>query len=99
MADETGKKQAREVLGVTLAVLYSRANKDKVLGLNVPSDWEDMLALMKAYNGLTTNLPTSAFYTNEFLPSRICRVSGSVAGMAHAPSSEAVPLRGGRALP
>jgi NitT/TauT family transport system substrate-binding protein len=68
MADETGKKQAREVLGVTLAVLYSRANKDKVLGLNVPSDWEDMLALMKAYNGLTTNLPTSAFYTNEFLP-------------------------------
>jgi len=68
MADETGKKQAREVLGVTLAVLYSRANKDKVLGLNVPSDWEDMLALMKAYNGLTTNLPTSAFYTNQFLP-------------------------------
>ena len=37
-------------------------------GLLDPSDWEDMLALMKAYNGLTTDLPASAFYTNEFLP-------------------------------
>jgi hypothetical protein len=27
-----------------------------------------MLALMKTYNGLATDKPASAFYTNEFLP-------------------------------
>lgn len=68
MAEDAGKAQARAVLDVTLSVLYSKANKDKVLGLNVPSDWEDMLALMKNYNGLQTDQPATAFYTNDFLP-------------------------------
>ena len=40
---------------VTLGVLYSKANKDKRLGLNVPADWDDMLELMKKYNGLQTD--------------------------------------------
>ncbi|MBI2719094.1 MAG: ABC transporter substrate-binding protein [Rhizobiales bacterium] len=68
MAEDAGKAQARAVLGVTLSVLYSKANKDKQLGLNVPQDWADMLELMKKYNGLETDKPATAFYTNDFLP-------------------------------
>lgn len=68
MNEDAGKAQARSVLDVTLAVLYSAGNKDKVLGLNVPSDWDDMLNLMKTYNDLKTDQPATAFYTNDFLP-------------------------------
>jgi NitT/TauT family transport system substrate-binding protein len=68
MAEDAGKAQARAVLDVTLGVLYSKANKDKKLGLNVPEDWNDMLELMKKYNDLQTDKPASAFYTNDFLP-------------------------------
>jgi NitT/TauT family transport system substrate-binding protein len=68
MAEDAGKAQARAVLDVTLGVLYSKANTDKVLGLNVASDWDDMLALMKNYNDLKTDQPATAFYTNDFLP-------------------------------
>ena len=68
MAEDQGKAQARSVLDVTLSVLYSGANKDRVLGLNVPSDWENMLTLMKDFNDLETDQPASSFYTNDFLP-------------------------------
>ena len=68
MAEDDGKTQARSVLDVTLSVLYSEANKNRVLGLNVPSDWEGMLALMKEYNDLETDQGAAAFYTNDFLP-------------------------------
>jgi NitT/TauT family transport system substrate-binding protein len=68
MAEDEGKAQARAVLDVTLSVLYSSANKDHVLGMNVPSDWENMLNLMKEFNDLETDQPASAFYTNDFLP-------------------------------
>lgn len=68
MAEDAGKAQAREVLDVTLKVLYSKANKDKVMGLNVAEDWSDMLTLMKDFNGLKTDKPATAFYTNDFLP-------------------------------
>ena len=68
MAEDQGKAQARAVLGVTLGLLYSKANKDKKLGMNVPADWEDMIGLMKKYNGLETDKPATAFYTNDFLP-------------------------------
>jgi NitT/TauT family transport system substrate-binding protein len=68
MAEDQGKAQARAVLDVTLGVLYSKANKDKKLGLNVAADWDDMLALMKKYNDLQTDKPASAFYTNDFVP-------------------------------
>lgn len=67
MNEDQGKAQARAVLGVTLGVLYSKANKDKKLGMNVPADWDDMLALMKKYNGLETDKPATAFYTNDFV--------------------------------
>src|SRR5262249_18017703 len=67
MAEGQGKAQARAVLDVTLGVLYPKANKDKKLGLNVAADWDDMLNLMKKYNGLETDKPATAFYTNEFV--------------------------------
>jgi NitT/TauT family transport system substrate-binding protein len=66
-ASDEGKAQARAVLDVTLGVLYSKANTDKVLGLHVASDWDDMLGLMKKYNGLETKEPATAFYTNAFV--------------------------------
>ena len=68
MAEDQGKAQARSVLDVTLSVLYSSANTDKVLGMNVPSDWDGMLTLMKDFNDLETDQPASAFYTNDYLP-------------------------------
>ncbi len=68
MAEDQGKQQARSVLDVTLSVLYSQANENKVLGMNVPSDWDGMLTLMKNFNDLETDQPASAFYSNDFLP-------------------------------
>lgn len=68
MASDEGKAQSRAVLDVTLGILYSSANGDKVLGMNVPADWEDMLALMKTYNDLETEKTAADFYTNDFLP-------------------------------
>lgn len=68
MNDDKGKAQALAVLKVTLGILYSPANTQKVLGLHVASDWDAMLDLMKTYNGLKTDKPASAFYTNDELP-------------------------------
>ena len=68
MADDKGKAQARAVLDVTLGILYSPNNKDKHLAYNVPADWDSMLSLMKQYNGLKTDQPATAFYTNDFVP-------------------------------
>lgn len=68
MNEEAGKKAALDVLKVTLGLLYSKANTAHQLGLNVPSDWTDMVDLMKTYNGLKTDKPSTAFYTNKFLP-------------------------------
>lgn len=67
MNEDAGKAQALEVLKVTLSILYSAANKDKVLGLNVDSDWADMVTLMKKYNGLKEDADPKSFYTNEFV--------------------------------
>lgn len=68
MASDEGKAQSRAVLDVTLGVLYSNANTDKVLGMNMPGDWEDMLDLMKTYNDLETDKTAADFYSNAFLP-------------------------------
>lgn len=67
MAEADGKAQARSVLDVTLGVLYSNANKEKRLGLNVASDWEDMVDLMKKYNDLDPKAEPTSFYTNKFI--------------------------------
>lgn len=67
MAEDEGKAQSRAVLDVTLGVLYSGSNKDRKLGLNVPSDWADMVALMKKYNDLDPKADPASFYTNKFI--------------------------------
>jgi NitT/TauT family transport system substrate-binding protein len=67
MNEDASKAQALEVLKVTLGILYSPANKDKVLGLHVASDWADMVSLMKKFNGLDPNADPTSFYTNEFI--------------------------------
>lgn len=67
MAEDEGKAQARSVLDVTLGVLYSGANTDKTLGLNVDSDWADMVSLLKTYNDLDPDAEPTAFYTNDFV--------------------------------
>ena len=67
MAEDARKAQSREVLDVTLGISYSGANKKKVLGLNVPSDWDSMVKLMKEYNDLDKNAKASDFYTNKFV--------------------------------
>jgi len=67
MNEDAGKAQALEVLNVTLGILYSSANKDKVLGLNVDSDWADMVDLMKKYSGLDAGADPKSFYTNDFV--------------------------------
>ena len=67
MNEDAGKAQALEVLKVTLGILYSERNKDKVLGLNVDDDWADMIGLMKKYNGLAAGAAPKSFYTNDFV--------------------------------
>lgn len=68
MNEEAGQAQALEVLKVTLGVLTSGRNSEGRVGMHVPADWEDMLTLMKDFNGLVTDLPATAFYSNDFLP-------------------------------
>jgi len=65
-ADQT--KQARQVLDVTLSILYSKNNVHKILGLNVAQDWASALDLLKKYRGLETNMTADQFYTNQFVP-------------------------------
>lgn len=67
MAEDQGKAQSRAVLDVTLGLLYSGANQDKQLGLNIASDWESMVKLMKEYNDLDSSAKASDFYTNQFV--------------------------------
>ena len=69
--EEKTKIQARKVLDVTLSILYSSANKEKRLGLNVDSDWESALNLLKQFNDLKTDMKASDFYTNDFVPQSI----------------------------
>jgi NitT/TauT family transport system substrate-binding protein len=59
--------QARSVLDVTLGILYSGANTERQLGLNVPSDWESMVSLMQEYNDLDPEAEATSFYTNQFI--------------------------------
>ena len=61
------KNQALKVLNVTLSILYSPNNKDKVLGLNVEEDWASALELFKEYKDLKTDKTAGEFYTNEFV--------------------------------
>jgi NitT/TauT family transport system substrate-binding protein len=67
MAEDAGKEQTRSVLDVTLGILYSSANTEKQIGLNVDSDWAGMISLMKEYNDLDPSADPTSFYTNDFI--------------------------------
>lgn len=58
----------KKQLTVDLSLLFSQANAQKRLGWGPPADWQSTIELLKQYRGLDTNLPATAFYTNEFLP-------------------------------
>jgi NitT/TauT family transport system substrate-binding protein len=66
--DEKSIEQAKKVLAVTLSILYSQSNKDKILGWNSEEDFASALDLFKKYKELQTDMPPSAFFTNEFVP-------------------------------
>jgi NitT/TauT family transport system substrate-binding protein len=57
-------------LDVSLDILYSPNNTDKILGLNVPADWESVLQLQKEYQDLQTDMTADQLYTNEFVLNR-----------------------------
>lgn len=69
--DEKSIEQAKKVLAVTLSILISKNNTDKILGLNVEKDFASALELFKTYKELKTDLPATAFFTNEFVPTTL----------------------------
>jgi NitT/TauT family transport system substrate-binding protein len=62
------REQARQVLDVTLSILYSPNNPQKKVGYNAKADWESSLELLKKYKDLETDMKGTDFFTNEFLP-------------------------------
>jgi NitT/TauT family transport system substrate-binding protein len=66
--DEKATVQARKVLDVTLSILISPNNTDKILGWNVEKDFAAALDLFKKYKELQTDLTPDKFFTNEFVP-------------------------------
>ena len=61
------RKQARQVLDVTLSILISPNNTQKKLGLNVEKDWASAMELFKKYKDLKTDKKPTDFFTNEFI--------------------------------
>lgn len=51
-----------------LPLMRSTHGPDKPVGWMAPEDWAETLALMKEYQGLETDMPASAFWTDAFLP-------------------------------
>lgn len=68
LAPLADRETVRRQLAVDLGMLFSASNPQKRLGWGPPDDWAATLDLLKKYRGLETNLPATAFYTNEFLP-------------------------------
>jgi NitT/TauT family transport system substrate-binding protein len=59
---------ARQQLAVDLSFLFSAANVRQKVGWGPADDWQATLDLMRRYLDVQTDMPASAFYTNEFLP-------------------------------
>jgi len=55
-------------LEVDLGFLFSQNNPQKRIGYGPPQDWDMTYDLLKKYRGMVTDVPVTAFYTNEFLP-------------------------------
>ena len=59
---------ALKQLQAGLRLVRSKAAPEAPIGFMADSDWGMTLALLKDYQGLQTDLPASAFFTNELLP-------------------------------
>ena len=71
MEEDKVRKQARQVLDVTLSILYSPNNKEKRLGLNVDADWSSALDVLRKYDNVQTDKKASDFYSNDFVPASV----------------------------
>jgi len=61
-------QSTKDQLMMDLTLLESAATKGKPIGWGAPSDWEATMKLMVEYRDLKTEMPVTAFYTNEFVP-------------------------------
>jgi NitT/TauT family transport system substrate-binding protein len=68
LAPLADREVVRRQLAVDLGLLFSAANKQKRVGFGPPEDWAATLEVLKKYRGVETSLPSTAFFTNEFLP-------------------------------
>jgi NitT/TauT family transport system substrate-binding protein len=59
---------ALKQLQAGLKLVRSKAASNAPIGFMADADWATTIALMKEYQGLQTELPTTAFFTNELLP-------------------------------
>ncbi len=50
-----------------MSLMHSGHGLTQPIGWMAPQDWSDTLALMKGYQGLETDLPANAFWTDAFL--------------------------------
>ncbi|MBA3325266.1 MAG: ABC transporter substrate-binding protein [Rhodobacteraceae bacterium] len=63
---ERGLKQ----LNVMLALMDTPNTAGNPAGFHSEKDWSDLIALLKEYRELETDLPTTAFFTNDFIPTK-----------------------------
>jgi len=57
-------------LKVMIALMDTPNTQGKLAGTHAEQDWAALLGLLKEYRDLKTDLPITAFYTNEFVPTR-----------------------------
>jgi NitT/TauT family transport system substrate-binding protein len=55
-------------LVTALPLMRSLHGPEQPVGWMAPEDWADTLALMKEYQGLQTDMPATAFWTDAYLP-------------------------------
>jgi NitT/TauT family transport system substrate-binding protein len=55
-------------LKVMIALMDTPNTKGKPAGYHAVADWDANLKLLKEYRDLQTNLPPTAFFTNDFVP-------------------------------
>jgi NitT/TauT family transport system substrate-binding protein len=59
---------ALKQLQAGLKLVRSKAAPEAPIGSMAESDWRMTLDLMKEYQELKTDMPASAFFTNELMP-------------------------------
>lgn len=57
-------------LKVMIALMDTPNTKGKPAGFHAEKDWADMLALLKNYRDLKTDLQPTSFFTNQFVPAQ-----------------------------